>query len=218
VVPKNLNSGLAQTFPRSAARCTSASKTGLPECSPFESAAPTLQWIVHDSGPPAENGSTVASLRTDALDLSVFCRATNIVRYMPGFDPYRGFMSGSFGAANTIAFRSIYRNSITNAIPTVMKRIRGGARSQRAQASHDHCPAFFPICVLQYCVRCLSTGIPNNRAKFVRDPAKSGPCLRLTKAAISETFGGACGYVTGELWIGSLSCARYGIMCHGSQS
>jgi hypothetical protein len=28
VVPKNLNSGLAQTFPRSAARCTSASKDG----------------------------------------------------------------------------------------------------------------------------------------------------------------------------------------------
>jgi hypothetical protein len=48
----------------------------------FESAAPTLQWMVHDSGPPAENGSTLANLRTDALDLSVFCRDADVVRYL----------------------------------------------------------------------------------------------------------------------------------------
>jgi hypothetical protein len=48
----------------------------------FEGAAPTLQWMVHDSGPPAENGSTLADLRTDALDLSVFCLDTDIVRHL----------------------------------------------------------------------------------------------------------------------------------------
>jgi hypothetical protein len=49
---------------------------------PFEGAAPTLQWMVHDSGPPAENGSTLADLRTDAVDFSVFCRGTDVVRYV----------------------------------------------------------------------------------------------------------------------------------------
>jgi hypothetical protein len=37
-----------------------------------------------------------------------------------------------------------------------------GFAAEPANASHDHCSAFFPICALQYCARCLSIGIPNS--------------------------------------------------------
>jgi hypothetical protein len=74
-------------------------------------------------------------------------------------------------------------------------------------------PSSQPFPLVAFPVRCNAHPSAQNMFVIPRKDDRAFAC----KSGHIRNIWEACRYVTGELWIGSSSCARCGI-CHGSQS